>query len=89
MTVTPNPHREAGAALPIVRELREAANGFFPTHPLGDYGVCDEAADRITEAHNLLKAIGYWPSVRAAIGDKLTAQLDALLAKLEAGDTQP
>ena len=31
----------------LVKRLRQAANGFFPASPLGDYGVCDEAASAI------------------------------------------
>ena len=31
----------------LVERLRQAANGFFPASPLGDYGVCDEAASAI------------------------------------------
>lgn len=29
----------------LIERLRDAANGFFGRdHPLGDYGICDEAA---------------------------------------------
>jgi hypothetical protein len=36
----------------LVGRLRQAANGLFPPSPLGDYGVCDEAATRIEQLLN-------------------------------------
>jgi hypothetical protein len=32
----------------LVERLRRGANGDFDVHPFGDYGLYDEAADRIT-----------------------------------------
>lgn len=38
----------------LIAKLRDGGNGLFHTHPLGDYGVCDEAADTIVRLRDAL-----------------------------------
>jgi hypothetical protein len=86
--MTPNPHREAGAALPIVALLREEAQFATGVHVL-DHGLMERAADTIESLVEVLEdAVAYirgdiqGPSQR----DGILREIDALLAKLEAGD---
>jgi hypothetical protein len=50
----------------MMRRLKQAGNGLFPPSPLGDYGVCDEAAALIQSLSERIAVLeGH---VRALIG---------------------
>ncbi|MGB3846025.1 MAG: hypothetical protein WA940_09165 [Sphingopyxis sp.] len=50
----------------LIERLRNCANGLWTVHPLGDYGICDEAAARIATQQEAI--------------DELVAGLRALFA---------
>jgi hypothetical protein len=88
-------NQEAGAALPIVERLRRSVTDTTAFCPTPSYRNPDgpEAADTIEELVEALK--GSREYVADALeahehsdGRELLASIDALLAKLEAGDTK-
>jgi hypothetical protein len=106
--MTPNPHREAGAALPIAVGLgqvryilksiahgddqREAAVKAVEIVDCASDTI-EELVEGLKEARNYVEACSvYVKEQRGGRGwwtcDQLLANCDALLAKLEAGDTK-
>jgi hypothetical protein len=79
-SMTPNPHREAGPrTLAAVRRARGAARA---TDAADTIELFRDAAQAVVD-----RRIGLVPGYRSPSLDDAIDALDALLAKLEAGDT--